>query len=472
MTRRWLAMNPNASGGSSISPMRSPFLRRCWCCGSSCCGSSACRHTCCPRHGPWRALSPTASPSLLIALEITAEESAGGLVASIVVGVLIALIFAQSRWVRRMLYPYTLLLQTVPIVAIAPLILMWVGAGTASVTLIAFIISLAPIIANTTQGLISVDENLVHLFLMHNASPAQILFKLRLPHAVPSLFVGIRIASGIAVIGAIHRRAVRRIEPRRRGRTRLFHSVCVVAAANRLSVRAGAGGHGAGLRFFFLVMFLEWYFLHNGTNRPARRKRTSDYLGPGGEIMLRLETETGWWLVTHPDHARLAGAFAERWGNERFLPPEPRAHVLKGIARHDDGWLARDATPQITRQGKPSAFSVGAGRQIFGVRGNRPRGLSCGARSRRAADRRGRRLRRGAHFHAYLQPAERACRPLHDRAGAIAAARPISGAAEGISSNRCASRLRRTRFSPAQSQRSRDSRSLPPACRRPTISRC
>lgn len=74
--------------------------------------------------------------------------------------------------------------------------------------------------------------------------------------------------------------------------------------------------------------------------------------------MLRLETETGWWLVTHPDHARLAGAFAERWGNDRFASPEPRANVLKGIARHDDGWLARDAQPQITRQGKPSAFST------------------------------------------------------------------------------------------------------------------
>jgi len=74
--------------------------------------------------------------------------------------------------------------------------------------------------------------------------------------------------------------------------------------------------------------------------------------------MLRLETETGWWLITHPDHARLAGAFAERWGNDRFLPPEPRVNVLKGIARHDDGWAARDAKPEITRQGKPSAFSV------------------------------------------------------------------------------------------------------------------
>jgi Protein of unknown function (DUF3891) len=73
--------------------------------------------------------------------------------------------------------------------------------------------------------------------------------------------------------------------------------------------------------------------------------------------MLRLQTETGWCLVTHPDHARLAGAFAERWGNDLFLAPEPRAHVLKGISCHDDGWAARDAAPQITRQGKPSAFS-------------------------------------------------------------------------------------------------------------------
>jgi hypothetical protein len=73
--------------------------------------------------------------------------------------------------------------------------------------------------------------------------------------------------------------------------------------------------------------------------------------------MLRLETETGWWLVTHPDHAHLAGAFAEKWGNDRFISPEPRANVLKGIYRHDDGWAVRDAAPQITRQGKPSAFS-------------------------------------------------------------------------------------------------------------------
>jgi len=74
--------------------------------------------------------------------------------------------------------------------------------------------------------------------------------------------------------------------------------------------------------------------------------------------MLRMEAENGWRLITHPDHARLAGDFAAAWGNAMFRKPEPRARVLKGIAQHDDGWAARDALPAITREGKPSAFSV------------------------------------------------------------------------------------------------------------------
>jgi len=73
--------------------------------------------------------------------------------------------------------------------------------------------------------------------------------------------------------------------------------------------------------------------------------------------MLRLKSETGWWLVTHPDHARLAGEFAAAWGNEEFRKPEPRSRVLYGISAHDDGWAARDAHPSLTREGKPSAFS-------------------------------------------------------------------------------------------------------------------
>ena len=74
--------------------------------------------------------------------------------------------------------------------------------------------------------------------------------------------------------------------------------------------------------------------------------------------MLRMQSETGWWLITHPDHAHLAGAFAAAWGNAQFRSPQPRARVLHGIASHDDGWAARDAHPTLTREGKPSAFSV------------------------------------------------------------------------------------------------------------------
>jgi NitT/TauT family transport system permease protein len=201
-------------------------------------------------------------PSLLTSLAITAIESAGGLAASVVFGTLIALVFAQSRWVRKMFYPYTLLLQTVPIIAIAPLILMWVGAGTPAVTLIAFIISLAPIIANTTQGLISVDENLVHLFLMHNASRGQLLFKLRLPHAVPSLFVGIRIASGIAVIGAITGELYAGSSSV--GQGGLGYSILYASSQLQTDYLFALvfAATVLGFSFFFLVMFFEWYFLH------------------------------------------------------------------------------------------------------------------------------------------------------------------------------------------------------------------
>jgi NitT/TauT family transport system permease protein len=201
-------------------------------------------------------------PSLLTSLAITAEESLGGLVASIIVGVLVALVFAQSRWVRTMLFPYTILLQTVPILAIAPLILMWAGAGTAAVTFIAFVISLAPIIANTTQGLISVDENLVNLFLMHNASPTQMLLKLRLPHAVPSLFVGIRIASGIAVIGAITGELFAgssRVGEGGLGSSILYASTQLETDYLFALVFASVV---LGFSFFFVVTFLEWHFLH------------------------------------------------------------------------------------------------------------------------------------------------------------------------------------------------------------------
>jgi NitT/TauT family transport system permease protein len=213
---------------------------------------------------PWRVLRVIVErfPSLAESFEITATAATIGLTASIVAGVAIALIFAQSRWIRRMLYPYTLLLQTVPIVAIAPLILMWVGPGLGAVTLIAFIICLAPIIANTTQGLISVDENLIHLFLMHNASRGQLLLKLRLRHAIPSLFVGIRISAGIAVIGAITGELFAGSSSV--GRGGLGYSI--IYASQQLQTdylfALIVAATVLGFAFYFIVSFFEWYFLH------------------------------------------------------------------------------------------------------------------------------------------------------------------------------------------------------------------
>jgi len=74
--------------------------------------------------------------------------------------------------------------------------------------------------------------------------------------------------------------------------------------------------------------------------------------------MIRIETGTGWLLVEHREHARLAGRFASHWGNDAFAPPEPRADILVAVARHDDAWAGRDALPFLTREGRPSAFST------------------------------------------------------------------------------------------------------------------
>ena len=201
--------------------------------------------------------------SLVTSFLLTAEAAVLGLLASVLVGVVVAMMFAQWLILRRLLFPYTILLQTVPIVAIAPLILMWAGPGVISVALVAFLICLAPIIANTTQGLVSVEQNLVHLFLMHKATPMQVLLKLRLPHALPSLFVGIRISAGIAVIGAITGELF--AGSSRVGEGGLGYSILYASGQLETDYLFALVFAAAvlGFVFFFVGMFLEWYFLHN-----------------------------------------------------------------------------------------------------------------------------------------------------------------------------------------------------------------
>ena len=141
--------------------------------------------------------------SLMGALVSTFLSALIGFGLAIVIGMSIALLMSQSKLIERSIFPYAVLLQTIPIVAIAPLIVIWFGAGMPAVVCIAFLISLFPIITNTTAGLTSTDHNLVAMFELYNASWWQRMVKLKFPAALPYIMTGLRISSGLAVIGAI-----------------------------------------------------------------------------------------------------------------------------------------------------------------------------------------------------------------------------------------------------------------------------
>ena len=136
-------------------------------------------------------------------LWITFQEALYGYLLAISIGITSAAIMSQSKILERSFYPYAILLQTLPAVAVAPLIVLWFGFDMLSVVIISLIISLFPIINNTLLGLKSTSINLVELFQMHNSSRIVNFFKLRLPAAIPHTIAGLRISAGLSVIGAI-----------------------------------------------------------------------------------------------------------------------------------------------------------------------------------------------------------------------------------------------------------------------------
>jgi NitT/TauT family transport system permease protein len=140
---------------------------------------------------------------LASALYTTTEGALCGFALSLAVGTLAGILLSLSRVLERGLYPYTIFLQTVPIVAIAPLLVLWFGVGLRAVAVSAFIVSVFPVVANTLSGLKRVDPRLVDLFHLHGASRLDTLVKLRLPSAVVSMTTGWRVAAGLAVIGTI-----------------------------------------------------------------------------------------------------------------------------------------------------------------------------------------------------------------------------------------------------------------------------
>ncbi len=139
-------------------------------------------------------------PSLLVTIQITVVA----FLAAMVSGLVIAILFAQSKWVERSFFPYAVILQTTPIVAIAPLIIIWLQNNTfLALVVCAWIVALFPIVSNTTLGLNSADHNLQNLFEIYGASRWQTLIHLRLPSALPYFLGGLRISGGLALIGAV-----------------------------------------------------------------------------------------------------------------------------------------------------------------------------------------------------------------------------------------------------------------------------
>jgi NitT/TauT family transport system permease protein len=144
-----------------------------------------------------------ARDDLGVALRATFVDSLVGLGLSIVLGLLIAMLIARFKVLERGLLPYAVVLQTIPIIGIAPLIILWSGTGDVAIVVIALIIGIFPIISSASLGLISTDHNLLNMATIYNATGWQQLVKLRLPSAVPYILAGVRISSGLAVIGAI-----------------------------------------------------------------------------------------------------------------------------------------------------------------------------------------------------------------------------------------------------------------------------
>ena len=185
---------------------------------------------------PWLVPSPRAVLDTAIAdrallwssLMVTVTIALAAFALAIVVGTTIALAFAQSRWIEASFFPYAILLPVTPIVAIAPLIIIWVRDTRVALVLCATVVALFPVIANTTLGLRSVDPGLRDLFRLQRATRWQVLWRLKVPSALPYFFGGLRIASGLALIGAVVAEFV-----------------------------AGTGGQGAGLAYQILMAGIQ-----------------------------------------------------------------------------------------------------------------------------------------------------------------------------------------------------------------------
>jgi NitT/TauT family transport system permease protein len=196
--------------------------------------------------------------NLTVSVFTTILESVIGFVFSIILGVSAAVVLALSKTVEKSVYPYAIILQTIPIVAIAPIIVIWFGPGLNSIVVIAFLIGFFPMLSNTLIGLNSSDHNMKNLFYLYNASRLQVMWKLRLPAALPYIVGGLKISCSLSVIGAIVGEYVAGIGGIKGG---LGYAITV--AAGRLQTpylfACGLAASALGIGFFLIVnAFSKW----------------------------------------------------------------------------------------------------------------------------------------------------------------------------------------------------------------------
>ena len=206
--------------------------------------------------------------SLMVTLGVALEA----LAAAVVGGAALAILFAQSRWIERGLFPYAVILQVTPIIAVAPLILVYVGSTRAALLICAWIVAFFPVLSNTALGLRSVDPAMLDLLALYRARRGQVLWHLRLPATMPYFLAGVRIAGGLALIGAVVAEFAAGTAAGGSGLAyRILESSYrldiprMYAALFLLSV--------AGVAIFALLSLVSWLVLHRWHESAARRDR-------------------------------------------------------------------------------------------------------------------------------------------------------------------------------------------------------
>ncbi|KGR91276.1 ABC transporter ATP-binding protein [Ureibacillus massiliensis 4400831 = CIP 108448 = CCUG 49529] len=190
------------------------------------------------------------------AMQMTIFEAVIGFVLSAVIGIGISILLASSRVLEISLYPYAVILQTIPVVAIAPIVVIWFGSGFNSIVIISFLIGFFPIVSNTLMGLNSVDNNMGDLFKLYNANKWQTMFKLRIPAAMPFIMSGLKVSCTLAIIGAITGEYIAGIGG---GKGGLGYAITVAAVQLKTPYLFACAIAGAlfGIVFYLLVSLLS-----------------------------------------------------------------------------------------------------------------------------------------------------------------------------------------------------------------------